>query len=138
MIIVKVIFGISIGAESGIVKWTKEAFATSGRSKKMNDPIERADVYKALTTAIDEHIDIFDAIKGIPSADRPQGKWITYYPPMSDMQKSMCGVQEKGYVPDKRFGRSKCSLCGCGRPMYEDNYCPNCGAYMKGVDNEVL
>ena len=71
------------------------------------------------------------AIEAIPSADRPQGEWITYYPPMSDMQKHMCGVKEKGYVPDKRFGRSKCSLCGCGRPMYEDNYCPGCGTRMK-------
>ena len=71
-------------------------------------------------------------------AERLQGEWITYYPPMSDMQKSMCGIKEKGYVPDERFGRIKCSLCGCGRPMYGANYCPNCGARMKGVDDEDL
>ena len=71
----------------------------------MSDPIEREDVYKALTIAIDEHTDVFDAVERIPSADitsyekgyvdavqgiadelvrqgkhiesdRPQGKWI--------------------------------------------------------------
>jgi hypothetical protein len=81
---------------------------------------------------------VLDGEVAYVGVERPRGKWITYYPSMSDMQKSMCGVKEKGYVPDKRFGRSKCSLCGCRRPMYEDSYCPNCGAYMKGVDNEVL
>ena len=113
--------------------------------------LKESDVLKAVDKRIEELsqdpvfirkngiIDVMGVKKhilAIPSVERPQGEWITYYPPMSDMQKSMCGIKEKGYVPDKRFGRSKCSLCGCGRPMYEDNYCPNCGARMKGAEDE--
>lgn len=105
----------------------------SDRLLKESDVIE---AFKGRESLIHDVYTATAIIRSVPSADRPQGKWITYYPPMSDMQKSMCGVKEKGYVPDKRFGRSKCSLCGCGRPMYEDNYCPNCGAYMKGADDE--
>jgi len=105
----------------------------------MNDLIKREDALNTLLrmdgTKIDKALAMGE-IRSIPSVERPQGEWITYYPPMSDMQKSMCGIKEKGYVPDKRFGRIKCSLCGCGRPMYGDNYCPNCGAKMKGADDE--
>ena len=49
-------------------------------------------------------------------ADRPQGEWID----------------------------GKCSLCGKHAPYwamattyYKSNYCPNCGARMKGADDEV-
>lgn len=88
-------------------------------------------------TDCDKDQSVYECIEALQEyTTRPQGEWITYYPPMSDMQKRMCGVKEKGYVPDKRFGKSKCNLCGCGRPMYESNYCPNCGAEMKGASCE--
>ena len=111
----------------------------------MSDLIRRDDAIAALWDMTTEDCPnpgaavgkCMEVLRHLPTADRPQGEWITYYPPMSDMQKHMCGVKEKGYVPDKRFGRSKCSLCGCGRPMYEDNYCPGCGAQMKGASNEA-
>lgn len=59
----------------------------------------------------------------LPSADRPQGEWIGYEVP------------------------SECSVCGhCwdeyvfGQEIWYDgsvpNYCPHCGARMKGVDDE--
>ena len=56
-------------------------------------------------------------IKSLPSADRPQGKWID----------------------------GKCSLCGKHAPYwamattyYKSNYCPSCGARMKGADDEYV
>lgn len=97
----------------------------------MRTALGNCDPIGGFCTSVNESV-----CEGLHKVSRPQGEWITYYPPMSDMQKSMCGIKEKGYVPDKRFGRKKCSLCGCGRPMYEDNYCPNCGARMKGVEDE--
>lgn len=66
----------------------------------------------------------FDAVKALPSADRPQGEW-------------------KGYeIP------SECSVCGhnwdeyvFGQDIWHDgsvpNYCPHCGAKMKGADDEL-
>ena len=63
----------------------------------------------------------------IPSADRPQGEWKPF---------------------DLTWGRSiyACSVCeeaiavpcgwSDGKPIYD--YCPMCGARMKGADDEVL
>lgn len=74
--------------------------------------------------------------KGIPYEERPQGEWLEHY------SKEM---SEKGYF--------LCSKCKCGFQRFErgvrhsdlpwidgqkyelhciDNYCPNCGADMKG------
>ena len=58
-------------------------------------------------------------IKNIPSADRPQG---TY-------------TNSKGNVEWYAIGAT-CNLCG-ERWMGSRNYCPNCGAYMKGADDEM-
>lgn len=51
--------------------------------------------------------------------NRPQGKWIHDYHFGLELPEHMCSV--------------------CGEWEYSDsesNYCPNCGAKMKGVDNE--
>lgn len=53
--------------------------------------------------------------------DRPQGKWIE----VDDVSISC-----------------KCSVCGWEAHLYEDDvygmpYCPNCGARMKGADDEI-
>lgn len=57
-------------------------------------------------------------IKAIPSADRPHGEWI------------------------KRHGTINCSVCKRSNwsACFEDtvrsfNFCPHCGARMKGADN---
>ena len=88
------------------------------------------------------------AIEAIPSADRPQGKWIP-----ATWQDENC---------PERLKRHKCSECGqraeqilvrtelvdnyyCNKaePITEythkeqlSKYCPNCGARMKGADDE--
>ncbi len=53
-------------------------------------------------------------------ADRPQGEWIP-----SDTDGFVCSVCKNGY-------RNQPTLMG--RPMFE--YCPVCGAQMKGADDE--
>ena len=50
----------------------------------------------------------------VPSADRPQGKWILF--PMGYLVCSVCGSHHSNSKP-------------C-------NYCDNCGAKMKGADDE--
>lgn len=50
----------------------------------------------------------------LPSADRPQGKWILF--PMGYLVCSVCGSHHSNSKP-------------C-------NYCDNCGAHMKGADDE--
>lgn len=57
-----------------------------------------------------------DAVKALPSADRPQGEWIC----------------------TERIGTFKlydCSVCGIHieAPW---TFCPNCGAKMKGADDD--
>jgi len=53
----------------------------------------------------------------LPSADRPQGEWIE---------------QEDDY-----HHYWECSECGMGVGLDDiRNYCPNCGARMKGADDE--
>lgn len=53
---------------------------------------------------------VFD---GIPYEERPQGEWIPNY------TSQFCNP-----------GRA-CSLCG-KVVEFSENYCPNCGAYMRG------
>jgi len=68
--------------------------------------------------------------KGMPNfstavevADRPQGEWINKH------------------KWDNGFLERECSLCGAMKPILmhtaKINYCPNCGARMKGADDEV-
>lgn len=67
--------------------------------------------------------DVNEILEKLPSADRPQGEWIV--------------TQENGthnYI-------YRCSVCEWYEyHAYPDvkghNYCPNCGARMKGADDE--
>ena len=65
-----------------------------------------------------------DAVKALPSADRPKGKWI-----------------DQGWHGDWQFetdGRGncwheyECSECGFHSKGGKSNFCPNCGADMRG------
>jgi len=96
---------------------------------KRSDAIEAyADIYwidDRLNLAYREELDQIDEkIRNIPTveiADRPQGEWIP-----SDTDGFVCSVCKNGY-------RNQPTLMG--RPMFE--YCPVCGARMKGADDEV-
>lgn len=57
-----------------------------------------------------------DAVKALPSADRPQGKWINHFDDL--------------FPEDSTI---ECSVCHEHQPMgIDENYCPNCGADMRG------
>ena len=64
-------------------------------------------------------------IRSVPSADRPQGEWIDAEIPLE------CG----GSMPIQ-----VCSLCKTFYPLAYTGgghrFCPNCGAKMKGADDE--
>ena len=54
--------------------------------------------------------DVLRRINALPSADRPTGEWVG----------------------------DKCSICGTERAWYgeQPNYCPDCGAKMRGENSE--
>ncbi len=54
----------------------------------------------------------------MPSVDRPQGEWIIEQ-------------DEQG----RTYG--KCTVCGMKQYAGYINFCPDCGARMKGVDNDI-
>ena len=57
-----------------------------------------------------------NAICSVPSADRPQGEWIIE-------------IDINNYT----YGR--CSICGMRQYAGHLNFCPNCGADMRGKDD---
>ena len=97
------------------------------------DLISRAD---AIEMAVDvetpqgtyERAIYIDDLMALPSADRPSGEWI----PKQMQHKATREVYEM----------AECSICGAAYVRYENddysfdlnkpNYCPSCGAYMKG------
>lgn len=70
-------------------------------------------------------LDMIGCIKSLPSADRPQGEWLDYAIPLED----------GGAMPIQ-----VCNLCKTFYPLAYTgggyHFCPNCGARMKGKDNE--
>lgn len=58
---------------------------------------------------------VINGIESLPSADRPTGEWI----------KSHIGTIAEGYF-----------CTNCGKHGYREYLCPNCGAKMKGADDE--
>lgn len=110
------------------------------------DTIYREDAIKAYNEAMDELVKwqmeewqlgdfsecefnttdckhIVRKIEAIPSAER-KGEWIPY-------EASLNFGDGEGYVIEH-----KCSACGYlwGEPDYK--FCPNCGAYMKGAEDD--
>ena len=92
----------------------------------MSDLIRREDAIKALYKYSFVSKDVIEKeIKAIPSADRPQGKWI--FDP--EILCSDIGVYSAGY---------RCSVCGEDYFKVDGmRFCPSCGARMKGADDEI-
>lgn len=84
----------------------------------MSDLIERGDAIKALYKYNFVTKEVIEReIIAIPSADRPSGEWIE---------------QEDDY-----HHYWECSECGMGVGLDDiRNFCPNCGAKMKGERGE--
>ena len=96
------------------------------------DLIKRSDAIKAVSKVDDYGDGIGFEVRShclvelelVPSADRPQGEWIfkTVFP------------NDKSEFP---MGYLVCSVCGSHHSNSTPcNYCDNCGAKMKGVDDE--
>ena len=70
---------------------------------------------------------------------RKEGRWETYYPYMLSVEEQLFNGAKNPTepIPDKRFSKSKCSLCDCPRPLGDDNYCPHCGARMANSIAEI-
>lgn len=96
----------------------------------MKDPIERADatetfaelydIFDDCPTIVEELHKVYDKILAIPSAEK-HGKWM-FVGNTHDIEPIW-----------------KCSECGeneFGSKSKLTNFCPNCGADMKGADDE--
>ncbi len=99
----------------------------------MSDLIRRSDVIATIgvmyercdTYDITDYRDLMlESVKVLPSADRPSGEWI------DDIE-----AESNGYY------WANCSQCGLQIDVHENrgyyNYCPHCGARMKGADDEI-
>ena len=79
--------------------------------------IRRQDAIEAIATVtMSIHLSnvLCDKLLALPSADRPTGEWI-----------------------NKDGGLANCSICGERWGAWDVmNYCPNCGAVMKGGEDE--
>ena len=97
----------------------------------MSDLIRREDAIKAieeLPNAYNGWSDAYDkayiigTLEEVPSADRPRGEW-----------------KDTGKDPDHSHPLTaiwyRCSECGYGTNA-KTNFCPDCGARMKGADDE--
>ena len=96
---------------------------------RSEDTIKRSDAIKALRKLGHEVVvidkvcslgvaqEFIDAIRKLPSADRPQGEWVN---------------QHKW---SNGFFERECSVCGAMKPLLRHtakiNFCPNCGADMR-------
>ncbi len=97
---------------------------------KRSDAI--AEIYKVRTPEVVSHhyAELFaSAVYRTPSAERPQGEWLRIEIIDDDF--------ESGVNADA----SQCSVCGDIQSSHYwtttyFNYCPNCGARMKGADDE--
>lgn len=86
------------------IKWTMEPDVYSFRADEI---VEMIDSVPVLTN--------IDVIKEFPSiVNRPQGEWIK---------------DEEHSITIEMF---KCSICSCWGGANHFNFCPNCGADMRG------
>ena len=76
-----------------------------------NEPYYSEDFIKGFKCGAERQ---FEADKS--DADRPQGEWIEMY--------------------RNGFGNMICMCSKCNFHATKSNYCPNCGARMKGADDE--
>ena len=98
----------------------------------MEDLIKRADAIKALTEVLFDEPPYLNSIEkceafarktleSIPSAEPKQGEWIVHFDDL---------------FPEE--STEECSVCHAEQLINgnDDNFCPNCGARMKGADND--
>lgn len=87
--------------------------------KKRLDTLPTTDIQQ-MDKILEHNKTLCNFIDAIPSADRPQGEWIF----------------RREFVEDTPFTGYRCSNCNYWQGMGAWNFCPNCGAQMKGADDE--
>jgi len=85
-----------------------------------DDLINRSDAIDAIEITPFEDYGDYETVKAVieqlPSASRPQGEWIVHFDDIWPEESTM-----------------ECSVCHEEQPLeIDDNFCPNCGARMKG------
>jgi len=106
----------------------------SDRLLKESDVIE---AFKGRESLIHDAYTAVAIIRSVPSADRPQGEWIAV-----DSYSAFGGSEEQWNAHGNPIAYHYCSNCKSqtrvdefGEEMLTD-FCPNCGARMKGADDE--
>lgn len=99
----------------------------------MIDPIERQDVLNLIRkTHMPEEISmqfLYQGVKELPSVERKKGKWIK----MSDADGIYWACSECGeYIPRVPHYNPQFDLFPRLKSIEKPNFCPNCGADMKG------
>lgn len=102
----------------------------------MSDLIRREDAIEVVCELIpirNDAVEIADALRSLPSAER-KGEWIEH--------KERTIVRNNNFI-DFFPTEYECSNCGLRRATYNinsslclTNYCPHCGAKMKGAEDE--
>ncbi len=73
-----------------------------------------------------------EVIMSVPSADRPQGEWVPFeYGDERWHKCTVCGIADRYIEYVERPNGTTGKLVGVR------NFCPNCGADMKGADDET-
>ena len=96
------------------------------------DLIKRADAIKAVRSVTGSYVPFLSginvtlpieceiALQAVPSADRPQGEWV------ETSEGTMCSNCHKFPYDDGEYHIAN----------WHSDFCPNCGARMKGADDE--
>lgn len=81
---------------------------------------DECDVNTSIRQAFEKGFRI--GVKKGANMNRPQGKWIVHFDDLFPEESSI-----------------ECPLCHEEQPLgIDDNYCPNCGAMMKGADDDTI
>lgn len=98
----------------------------------MANTIKREDAVQLLVDVIEQAEENNDII----IVDRPMG-WESIRDYAEEVVSDIPSAENKGEWKFISIDLSECSECGCyGKDEFR--YCPNCGARMKGADNEAL
>lgn len=111
----------------------------------MRDTIYRDEainsIYKLKKTVIKHDVlnyrdGLFDAleiVQDLPSANRPQGEWLE----TEERETYIDADWDADPIVPVKYRLPMCSICGkeFGTGAFDYNFCPNCGARMKGANN---
>ena len=135
------IHGLLVQLQIGLVN--KEVSIVEG--KKMNDTIYREDAIEAVSlscrTCLARNAEdcekcsvpkLRELINVIPSANRSQGEWIEKNNGYdTTCECSVCHY--RNFIPNYQVGSKYVCM---DRYWFKRNFCPSCGARMKGADDE--